>query len=348
MLVLAASVAAWQSRPTADLLRPLTGVRARAPVAAAGGARADDESTISTISGLLDDPRAFLQQAQEDPSTLLQLVKDAGIAGAISYTVVELSFFSVALPIGYFSWHASTGEWLQPLLLLQDDGVEGKARVLGLLLSYVVLLKALFPLRLGSTLLLTPVMQGLISGGGSVLGGFGLGRTKPLKRELLGLAAASRGGLVTLGAEEQARFDEIVAELRELSPAERPASDPRLTGDWECQWTSEKEINFAVEKGLFGEPWRRTVQSIDVAAGTLENRIEFEDGLLRVCSTFAPDGDNGRRFNFAFESCDVRWRSVSLPLPPVGKGWGELVYLDDDFRIQRDVRGDLLVATRLQ
>lgn len=135
------------------------------------------------------------------------------------------------------------------------------------------------------------------------------------------------------------------------------------------------------------------MQSIDVAAGTLENRIEFEDGkhaasssgqrrhrlagaashhharsgqprkaevwrvtrdaplhagLLRVCSTFAPDGDNGRRFNFAFESCDVRWRSVSLPLPPVGKGWGELVYLDDDFRIQRDVRGDLLVATRLQ
>ena len=71
-------------------------------------------------------------------------------------------------------------------------------------------------------------------------------------------------------------------------------------------------------------------------------------GLLRVCSTFAPDEVDGRRFNFAFESCDVRWRSVTVPLPPVGKGWGEVVYLDDDFRIQRDVRGDLLVATRLK
>ena len=101
-------------------------------------------------------------------------------------------------------------------------------------------------------------------------------------------------------------------------------------------------------EGLLGEAWRRTVQSIDVAAGTLENRIEFEDGLLRVCSTFAPDENDGRRFNFAFESCDVRWRSVTLPLPPVGKGWGEVVYLDDDFRIQQDVRGDLLVATRLE
>jgi len=352
MLTIVAAAAAWQSRPTVDVCSrtsTLTGARARAPVAAATGTRVDGESTITTISGLLDDPRAFLQQAQEDPSTLLQLVKDAGIAGAISYTVVELSFFSIALPIGYFSWHASTGEWLQPLLLLQDDGVEGKARVLGLLLSYVVLLKALFPLRLGSTLLLTPQMQRLLSGGGSVLGGLGLGgRTQPLKSELLSLAAASRRGLVALSAEEQARFDEIVAELRELSSVERPASDPRLTGAWECQWTSEKEINFAVEKGLFGEPWRRTVQSIDVAAGTLENRIEFEDGLLRVCSTFAPDEVDGRRFNFAFESCDVRWRSVTVPLPPVGKGWGEVVYLDDDFRIQRDVRGDLLVATRLE
>ena len=70
--------------------------------------------------------------------------------------------------------------------------------------------------------------------------------------------------------------------------------------------------------------------------------------MLRVCSTFAPDADDGRRFNFAFESCDVRWRSVQLPLPPVGKGWGELVYLDEDFRIQLDSRGNLLVATRLQ
>ena len=44
----------------------------------------------------------------------------------------------------------------------------------------------------------------------------------------------------------------------------------------------------------------------------------------------------------------MRWRKYELPLPPVGKGWGELVYLDDDFRIQQDVRGDLLVATRIR
>ena len=78
---------------------------------------------------------ALFEQAKDEPSTLLGLVKDAGVAGAISYTVVELVFWAIALPIGIFSWHASTGEWLQPLLLLQADGVEGKARLLGLLLS---------------------------------------------------------------------------------------------------------------------------------------------------------------------------------------------------------------------
>ena len=129
--------------------------------------------------------------------------------------------------------------------------MEGKARVLGLLLSYVVLLKTLFPLRLGSTLLLTPQMQRLLSGGGSVLGELGLSApglegaqgTRALKSELLDLAARSRGGLVVLGAEEQARFDQIVAELRELNALDRPASDPRLTGAWECRWTSEKEVS---------------------------------------------------------------------------------------------------------
>merc|ERR1719313_240160 len=99
--------------------------------------------------------------AEAGAVSLFELVERrdfAGVAGAISYTVVELSFFAIALPIGYVAWHASTGEWLRPLLLLAEDGVEGKARLLGLLLSYVVLLKSFFPVRLGSTLLLSYVV----------------------------------------------------------------------------------------------------------------------------------------------------------------------------------------------
>ena len=78
----------------------------------------------------------WVLRAKSDPNAVLQLVKDAGVAGAISYTVVELSFFAIALPIGYFAWHASTGEWLQPILLLREDGCACRARRLATLSSY--------------------------------------------------------------------------------------------------------------------------------------------------------------------------------------------------------------------
>ena len=105
MLPVLVAVATWQSRRVELCSRTWAAACARAPVAAATEARVDGESTITTISGLLENPRAFVQQARDDPSTLLQLVKDAGVAGAISYTV-ELGFFSIALPIDYL--YAST------------------------------------------------------------------------------------------------------------------------------------------------------------------------------------------------------------------------------------------------
>jgi glucosamine--fructose-6-phosphate aminotransferase (isomerizing) len=72
-------------------------------------------------------------------------------------------------------------------------------------------------------------------------------------------------------------------------------------------------------------------------------------GLVNsVGSTIAPDTALGSRFNFAFERCTVRWRGLTVPLPPVGKGWGELLYLDDELRIQKDVRGDIVIATKVR
>jgi len=44
-----------------------------------------------------------------------------------------------------------------------------------------------------------------------------------------------------------------------------------LTGEWELRWTDEKEVNIAVANGLFGLPWIRTYQTIDVPGGRLVN-----------------------------------------------------------------------------
>ena len=66
---------------------------------------------------------------------------------------------------------------------------------------------------------------------------------------------------------------------------------------------------------------------------------------MQVDSTFANAAD--ARFEFKFAACALKWRFLELPLPPVGEGWGEQVYLDETLRIQRDSRGDTLIATRV-
>ena len=90
----------------------------------------------------------------------MQSIRSAGLAGGISYFLVELSFFAIALPVGYIAYHASTGIWLDLTQLLTDS--EGKAQLLALLVAYIVLLKTFFPVRLGATLILTPHMQVLM------------------------------------------------------------------------------------------------------------------------------------------------------------------------------------------
>ena len=77
-------------------------------------------------------------------------------------------------------------------------------------------------------------------------------RRAQLKEELVALGRKSRGGLDTFGPEDQERFDSILGELPALIPMEAPARSPLFSGEWECLWTTEKELNFAVEAG---GPW---------------------------------------------------------------------------------------------
>ena len=75
------------------------------------------------------------------------------------------------------------------------------------------------------------------------------------KDELLELCAKAKGGVGRPEEAEQARFDELLLrELPALNPTPQPTQSSLFTGTWECQWTDEKELNFAVANGVFRGP----------------------------------------------------------------------------------------------
>jgi hypothetical protein len=313
---------------------------------------------------LLEERRVvqFFKAASAEPQDLFQLLKDAGASGGIAYFVVAASFYAVAASIGEVAFYSASGTWVDPSVLLLPDGAAGKAETAAILASFYLLCKPFAPVRIGGALLLTPDVKRFIEarpalvGLLAALGGFFDSLTAPIRRvalkdEFLDLARECRGGIDAFDdAEKQARLEEIVTTLLPaLNPTPEPARSPLFSGEWECRWTTEAELNFAVDKGLFGLPWERTYQMIDVPSKLLTNVIQFEGGALTVGSSVVPDDDSdGSRFNFAFSECSLRYKSVTVPLPPVGRGWGELLYLDEDIRIQRDIRGDLLVAERVK
>ena len=107
------------------------------------------------------------------------------------------------------------------------------------------------------------------------------------------------------------------------------------------EWTTEKEINFFADWGI------SDTISQTIASPVLENMIPFRrggsfgvKGILTV-----PDPD-GIRTDFEFESATLDlggWGSFDLP--PVGKGWFDTVFLDDDLRVDINSRDDILICT---
>ena len=154
-------------------------------------------------------------------------------------------------------------------------------------------------------------------------------------------------------ADECSRLPDVLAALSSVFtlPQAAPPPKPRpieqalfhsldATGEILQTWDVTQDVRQLVKDNSC---YTLTIDRTPLIEWLAEHHREHGASLRLVGSATA----EGARFNFAFNECSLRWRSVRVPLPPVGRGWGELLYLDDELRIQRDVRGDLLVATRV-
>lgn len=109
---------------------------------------------------------------------------------------------------------------------------------------------------------------------------------------------------------------------------------------YDSEWTTEKEINFFNDLGISNG---KITQTID---GTvLENSIPFQrGGSLGVRGSLSfGEAEVRTEFEFVTATLDLgSWGTFSLP--PVGKGWFDTIYLDEQLRIDTNSRNDILIC----
>ena len=122
----------------------------------------------------------------------------------------------------------------------------------------------------------------------------------------------------------------------------------KINGDWELLWTTEKETLFFIQNGLFGNAVSGIVQSINVKDEALNNLIKFKNGSeFSVKGKINVDLKERRRVNFKFTSASLLVPPFpKLSIPPIGKGWFDNVYVNDLYRLSKDIRGDYLVSKK--
>ncbi|GMH52747.1 hypothetical protein TrLO_g8689 [Triparma laevis f. longispina] len=101
----------------------------------------------------VEDVECEVPEELSESKKLLQKVKDAGIAGGISYAAWELGFWGVSVPVCVFGYREVTGHW--PDFQNQDDVAKLSAEAF----AFVNFARFAVPLRIGLALGTTPWVQ---------------------------------------------------------------------------------------------------------------------------------------------------------------------------------------------
>ncbi|XP_059651605.1 probable plastid-lipid-associated protein 11, chloroplastic [Cornus florida] len=166
------------------------------------------------------------------------------------------------------------------------------------------------------------------------------------KRILLDLISDQDRGLKTQNNPRM--LSEIVEAIDAMAVvgSDSVTTGSSLSGTWRLLWTTEKEQLFIIKNAsLFGTQAGDVLQVIDVEERRLNNVITFPPhGVFFVRSSI--EIASSQRVNFRFTSAVLRGENWEIPLPPFGQGWFESVYIDNDIRVAKDIRGDYLVVDR--
>lgn len=161
------------------------------------------------------------------------------------------------------------------------------------------------------------------------------------------LIASCRDDNRGVGSTRRGEIESMIDKLLLLeedneSKKTKNTDDSRLSARWKLLWTSEQETLFLLEKFNNSNAY----QTIDVRAKTLSNTVEFAGGNTFLVESEIKIADE-RKVEFKFVSAGLKFSNgFTLPVPPVGKGWFDNVYVSDEYRVARDSRGDTLIVER--
>ena len=170
-------------------------------------------------------------------------------------------------------------------------------------------------------------------------------KPNPLLPELESLIDASQSGL------DKAYNDDIQLLMVEISNSRSGDQRESLSGKWELIYTTEKEINFFKTSWPFATVSAIT-QRLDLQNyQTVNNVIAFEGGgkFAVTGSTSLVDGDDEYdRVAFEFQEAKAIVWGKEIKLPPVGTGWFDTMFCNENLRLSRDSRGDWSVFRRIE
>jgi PAP_fibrillin len=172
-----------------------------------------------------------------------------------------------------------------------------------------------------------------------------LARRAALKSQLLGLTRTTPLLGARASSDTREAIDALATQLQEHSC---PAAAP-LDGHWTLLYTTERDVHSFASLGQIAAS-----QTLDLTGLEVTNRVTT--ALLRLTAV-AKDAEYvpPRRVTYRFSTLHVGLGlnsdafNFSIDLRRLGVqpgGWSDSVFVDEDLRIARNSRGDLLILQR--
>jgi len=181
---------------------------------------------------------------------------------------------------------------------------------------------------------------------GSDVSGFGFlfdQRRTSLKAELLQLSRDTQRGITATPKQEE-RIKTLFTQLEQLNPTKNPLKSPSLiNANWSLEYST---AGYIIGKNDFPRVGP-IIQKIDTTTLSAENsEVVSYFGIpvpRKVTVELSPQSN--QLTNVQFKQFSVG--PIGIKAPEQFKGFLDITYLDEDFRLTRGDKGNLFVLTRM-